>query len=84
MSENNGVQVNTYYEMFQQCKLERDLLKAQLTKVESLLNELIEDIDTPHRLGLADKPNENWESLNNARNYFKEKEQQNNHCQNQD
>lgn len=31
------------------------------------LNELVESIYTPYRLGLAEKPNKNWEALNKAK-----------------
>jgi len=45
-------------------------LRNELKEAVDVIDVLIQDIDTPSRLGLADKPNENWESLNEARQFL--------------
>jgi hypothetical protein len=50
----NGIQINTYYELFQQCKLERDILKKQLElsqKREALLKEALKDLSDNYLFG---------------------------------
>lgn len=68
----NGVQVNTYYEMFQQCKLERDLLKAELEKARELIREIlgIENKNKPVIEALKDV--RHWEDK--AKEFLKIKE----------
>ena len=53
------------------CLLERDRLESAYKEMTEVLKGLIEDIETPHRLGLAGKPlNPNWKNLNKSRTYL--------------
>lgn len=49
---------------------ELETTKRQLEEANKLIGELVEDIYTPHRLGLSDKPNEDWSSLSEAKKFL--------------
>jgi len=49
-------------------------LQSQLAMAEKVVRDLMEDIETPSRLGLGKEPNPDWVALNNALEYFKDKE----------
>ena len=52
---------------------EYEKLQAQNKKLKEALDNLVEDILTPHRLGIANEPlNPNWVSLNKARQVLRE------------
>ena len=83
----DGIEINTYYELYCQCKLERDLLKEelqatreQLEKAEKVINELIEAM--PHYVDCSLIDDENadcdcWKEsdIKVARQYFKQKDE---------
>ena len=53
-----GIEINTYYELYTQCKLERDLLKQELQKTREHLekaDELLREVELLIRYD-ANKP----------------------------
>ena len=54
--------------------IEIQSLKAENEKLRDLLTRLVEDIETPSRLGFKAIPNPNWKTLNEANQALKELE----------
>lgn len=62
----------SWYKKYLGSQKEIQELKTQLAKAVEVIDGLSEDIETPYRLGLSEKPNENWTSLNTARQFLAE------------
>lgn len=70
MSFENEQYVSNRIDRIEALEQEIARLKKQLAEAVEAIEVLIQDIETPSRLGLADKPNENWIALNDARQFL--------------
>lgn len=61
-----------YAKTIESCERQIQSLKAEKEKLRKILSDLVEDIDTPYKLGLGRKPNPLWANLNKARQTLKE------------
>ena len=57
----------TFY-LCEECLIKNERIK----KLEGLLIALIDDIETPSRLGIGASVNPKWTTFNNAKEYLKE------------